>query len=886
MGALSDIVSRALCPDKIIGGYFRLISRLGQGGFGEVWKAQDNRSGDIIAVKLPQHQFAINPKVIASLERECATLKTLSHPNICRLIDLIHDPVYGPLLITDFVDGTDLKTATENLGWDEQLSLFIQALQGLDYLHGLPKPVMHLDIKPPNILVSNGRLKLIDFGISGFKPPANTVGTYSYMSPEMIIDSNSVTTCADLYSLGVVIYQCLTGVQPFRSESAEKTKQLQKEMNPDPPSKLNIELPPWMDTLVKGLLNKDPNLRYASAQEVLRELRLLRGLPADNTAHRQSFAAASGSFIGRQDILQAVQSECMKTGQGDFFFHIIRGVTGNGKTRILKEIKFNAQLDKLQTVVISSAAEATAERLAPVTEALTTSTPPVLIVLDDYDLWCADAPNLLTLFDTIRTHPGLPTRIGCVMSMTQVSNQWSTSDVHIHDLAFFTVQEVADYINAVAKIPEPRRTPMADELWKYTQGSPDRLAAAMTRLVAQGYFASGEGQWDASMFEDVTIEVTESQEDETKNPHSTDIPKFLVETAESALARGKVQGALAVMDRFPDCKDGLVLLWRGILLTAINETDAANGVLSEALQIAESAHDRVLALRIRNQMARVLFKKGKHEDAMTVYRQSESDEASLNESDRASILNNELGYLLMQAGCFIEAEPSLRKLIARAERAGNMRRSALSQAQLGDCLMHIPGRLEESRKMLLLAVQQARLAQQHDVLSYAYNQLANSYVIENEQEKAVEILKRAIPLNYFLNDLRAVAMNMTNYGLGLIRNGNYTEARHKLSVAHAYIQKSDDLTRACMPPCLVGQSEICKSEGELKEASTLLDQAEKIAHRYNVWKENAFAILMTRAEIRRAEGHVPFTKELVAKAGPFAKTSAEKREWDAFMRLL
>lgn len=875
MGGLKETISKTLAPGMTLGGCYCLVASIGQGGFGEVWKAQDTRSADIVAIKMPQHQFAIKPKVVESLKHECDILKTLAHPNICRLIDLAYDPVYGPLLVTEYVDGTNLETAARRLSWDDQMDLFIQALLGLEYLHSQPKPVMHLDVKPQNMMVSGDRLKLIDFGISGFKPPAKTAGTYSYMSPEMLVDANTVTAQADLYSLGIVMYQCLTGVQPFRTSDIEETKRLQREVYPKCPTEIRPGMPPWIDQFVMKLLQKNPSDRYGSAKEALLELPMLRGKPIENAAHLQSFAPASGSFIGRSDIREDVKGDC--------FIYIIQGHEGCGKTRMLREIKFDAQSNQVQTLVVRSASEATIEMLKPVTDAMITATIPVLILLDDYDDWFENAPGLARLLNTIQNHPGLPTLIRCVMSMTQVPDSWRATGTRVHELHPFTVQEVGEYLSAVAHVPEPQRSRMAEQLWQHTHGNPGHLAKTMMQLIEQRYFASGAGQWDPSLFEDVTIEVTNSSDANESVAPPQDVPRFLVEAAESALARGKVSEALGEFERFPDCHDGVVMLWKGILLTSNGNFDAARQVLAEALAMAFSANDKVLELRVRNQLASILFKSGKSEEAIEAYRQTASEESLLDASARDSILNNDLGNLLLQAGCFDEASRFLKELMVRAERSGKSRRAILSQVQLGSCLMHLSERMNEARVVLLSAIQKARTVQQQDLLSYAYNQLANSYVMGCDQEAAVEILKRAIPLNYFLNDLRSVATNTTNYGLGLIRNGEYEEAKHKLQVAHEYIKTNEDLIKECMVPCLVGQAEIAKHEGKLADADALLTQAETIAHQYRAWDTHAYSILMTRAENRRDDGDVLQAKALALQAEPFARPGRERREWEDFI---
>ncbi len=507
MGILNTIMSKSLTPDKVVGEHYKLIQRLGRGGFGVVWKAAHTQTSQFVAVKMLPHQSSVTPAMTESLRKECEVLKTLDHPNICRVLEFAEDAVYGPLLVTEFVEGTNILEATHGKPVAVCMSLMAEALQGLGYLHGAN--VMHFDIKPANVLVSNNHVKIIDFGIAAFERPDHAVGTPSYMAPEAILNQ-SPGKQADLYAMGVMMMECLTGINPFQSTSEKEVRDNHLHLPPPPASSLRADLPPWLDAIIEQLLVKSPEDRYQSAQEVLNALRLASSLKAGGDAdQRKAFAAASGKFIGRRDVLDALKAQWKNAVSQSPKIHwvSIQGNKGLGKTRLLTELKFVAQIEHVRTLFISSAQQAGADWVDSIGESLASPQKPLVVFLDDYSKWMsdADATVLNNLIGAMKQHPSPPTAIWCVFADSVAAPQSDT----LYTLSPFTMSEVETYLKAVAPIPEPQCKNLASLLYKYTQGNPKRLAMVMVQLVNHGYFASASGQWDPSLFADITINLPE-----------------------------------------------------------------------------------------------------------------------------------------------------------------------------------------------------------------------------------------------------------------------------------------------------------------------------------------------------------------------------------------
>jgi serine/threonine protein kinase len=259
-----------------ISGRYRLDRRLGAGGMSTVFVARDQVLERDVAVKLLAEHLAEDEAFVARFRREALAAAKLVHPNIVQVYDSGRDPETGRHhIVMEYVAGrtvADLLRSRERLRVAEAVDIAAQACNGLDYAHR--HGVIHRDVKPGNLLINgDGVVKLADFGIakaaedSRITQLGSVLGTAAYLSPERARGEEALPS-SDLYSLGVVLYQMLSGQLPYESGSLTELALRQQEGNPPPLGSLNSEVDPAIERVVERCLASDPRDRYASAIEM------------------------------------------------------------------------------------------------------------------------------------------------------------------------------------------------------------------------------------------------------------------------------------------------------------------------------------------------------------------------------------------------------------------------------------------------------------------------------------------------------------------------------------------------------------------------------------------------------------------------------------------
>jgi tetratricopeptide (TPR) repeat protein len=285
--------------------HYRIAAKLGEGGMGVVYEAEDLTLGRRVALKFCSSGRE-DAKLRANLLKEARAASSLSHPNIAHIYEFVENPGGDPFIAMELVSGASLRhtLGARHLSVEETLKVGIGVASALAEAHR--QGVIHRDIKPANIqITSSGEVKVLDFGIArtgsarapGEAPEAATQtlegfsGTPLYMSPEQasgeLLDARS-----DLFSLGVVLYECLAGRAPFAADSLTSILARLLTFDPAPPSRLNPQSPSHLDRIVLRLLAKDRRQRYASADQLLADLRVPRRIPS-----RRRAMAALGAAV-------------------------------------------------------------------------------------------------------------------------------------------------------------------------------------------------------------------------------------------------------------------------------------------------------------------------------------------------------------------------------------------------------------------------------------------------------------------------------------------------------------------------------------------------------------------------------------------------------------
>ena len=283
-------------PGTIIDGRYRVVSRIGSGGMADVYLAEDLQLGRQVALKILHRRFAEDQEFVERFRREASSAAGLSHPNVVNVFD--RGETEGTYYIAmEYLPGESLKALVRRGGAVDPataIDYVIQILRAARFAHS--RGVIHRDLKPHNVIVDEeGRVRVTDFGIaragaSDMTQTGSIMGTAQYLSPEQA-QGHAVSAASDIYAIGIVLYELLTGTLPFDGETAVTIALKQVSELPMPPSAVNPAVPPALDAVVLRALAKDPQQRFADAGAFIAALEQARASLQPDIGDTARFAA-------------------------------------------------------------------------------------------------------------------------------------------------------------------------------------------------------------------------------------------------------------------------------------------------------------------------------------------------------------------------------------------------------------------------------------------------------------------------------------------------------------------------------------------------------------------------------------------------------------------
>jgi len=270
-----------LTRGSVLSSRYEIIEELGRGGMGKVYKAFDRDIDEDVALKLIRPEISANKKIIARFQNELRMARKIAHRNVCRMYDIERDG-HTIFITMEYVAGEDLKTTIRRMGpltIGKAISVAMQICEGLAEAHRMG--VIHRDLKPRNIMVDReGNVRIMDFGIAasqelqGITDPSIMIGTPQYMSPEQV-SGKELDQRSDIYSLGVLLFEMVTGRVPFDGDTTISIAVKHKTDRPPDPRDVNFRIPEELSRVILKCLEKEKEQRYQTADELLLELKAM-----------------------------------------------------------------------------------------------------------------------------------------------------------------------------------------------------------------------------------------------------------------------------------------------------------------------------------------------------------------------------------------------------------------------------------------------------------------------------------------------------------------------------------------------------------------------------------------------------------------------------------
>lgn len=775
---------------KVIDGQYQILRRLGAGLTGEVYHVR--RGTEEWALKLLR---AVPPEEIdpegwvAAFKFEFSLLKDIRHPHIVKIGDFGWDRELGRLYFTqELIDGVPLNHFLQDHDPKMAEVLFMQCLEGLEAIH--QAQALHGDIKPSNILVTGTRdtprAIILDLGVSHPRFRSGS-GTPSYIAPEKVL-GDAVDRRSDLYSLAVVFYEVVTGINPFTRKSVAEGFKAQTSVIPAPPGSLNPKIPPYFNRILQQLLSKNPRDRPATAGTVLNEIRAARSEPS----HRDdSLPIVTERWVGRPKVLDGIRNWARGLKEGtDFSLFVVSGGSGVGKTRLLQEMRYDLELAGHSIGIVRSEDLGTPARQVA------------------GDIWLLDmesADGLEPFLSAIKGHVrGLLVAVSDRHAAPAVAAASMLSIPCVTEvLTGFTPEDIRQIVEWSSQDLNPPAL-LVNNLYDETKGHPARTVHLLTALCEQKKLIDPEGHWNLAIFRENGIDLGEiltSRQvvDDYLSSVGEDRPE-----ERTILLLAKLKEKLRENDResldplFQETErvlkklsgekrlhQRLELLERkawSALQEGNLEKASAEIAAAKVLEEEATSPDPALHLRLMNFGAFVALKSGRVDEAIRLFQETYLAWKDLPGDRQALVVNNDLGEALMQKGRHAEAIAVLTDFLQFFEERGNDLDQIRSHYQLGECCYQLKSH-QEALEHYGAVETGARRLRKWDFLLRAYNGLGNVLNLLDRPREGIDYYRRALDLARYLEDYSAAAAVAQNIGVIEKDLGQETAAGHHLDLS-------------------------------------------------------------------------------------------------------
>lgn len=870
--------------NKIIDQQFEVLEVLGEGLSGQVFKVK--RGEEIWALKAlkqgPKSSEA--ERWVEAFKFEFSLLKDISHPNVVQIGDFGWDAELNTLYFTEeLISGIPLDEYLKTVDMRTAINLFEQCLAGLDAIH--KAQALHGDIKPSNIFAykENGQhhIKILDLGIAHPKFHL-TAGTPAYFCPEKIL-KEPVDERADLYSLAVTFYECLTGTNPFRQGQTQATLRAHTTIIPADAGSLNPQIPPYFNRILMNLMEKNPADRPRYAQTVLHELQFEQ----DNKSSLERRPAISEKWVGRDKAIIAVAD--WVSSLKSFSILIISGQRGLGKERFLKEIRYEWELAELKIRSLNHLSEDdTIQKAFYLCSQITDNQkelPEIISRLqkDALGLVVTATPEKTLILQKEAQHLKIPCKI---VEMTPLTRE----DVkHLVSLSTHDENPPQEFIDA---------------LFKETKGHPGQTVHILKALSEENKLLNANGQWNLAPFREsghqiqLFLDSTDVLDDLLLNPQSKKPEKripLLLQKAEQTLRKGRTENLSPLfkeveelMKELPQGQNRLTLrieylekiAWlnirRGNLDKAKRSIEAA-----KALENESPSSQKVTLLRLLNFEAYIANQEGETDKAIQIFEKTHKEwKENLKPEEKEKVVNNDIGVAYMNQGKFDEAIEIFSEYLSFYEKNPhlnyfdyrcryNMAECFLKKEEYSQAIKHYRG-----------ASLGARKDKQWSILLRCYNGLGNAYNLLKNSHSSIGNYQRALDLAMYLEDYSAASAVAQNIGVIHNEMGDIVAAKENLNLSLRLLKKIKEPTphtRYLKARAILELGEIERQHKNYDKANELINEAARMAMGEKGLKDFTFWVLHAKALLALDTGRVEDFTKMYPDLLHHAKTETQKR---------